>query len=114
MPQLHSFQRLMETYLGDHQLNWHIICLDDIIVFSKMPKDHLVWLRAVFKKLKETGLKLKPSKCNFFKKSLMYLGHKILERDIEPDDSKTKVIWEWPTPITITEVISFLGLANHY
>ena len=40
--------------------------LNDITVFSKMSKDHLVWLRAVFQKLKEAGLKLKPSKCGFF------------------------------------------------
>ena len=59
-----------------------------------MPKDHLVWLRAVFKKLKEVGLKLKPSKCNFLKKSLTYLGHRISEGSIETNDSKIKVICE--------------------
>ena len=55
------FQRLMDTCLGDLQLNWCLNYLDDIIVFPKTPKDHLVQLRAVFKKLKEVGLKLKPS-----------------------------------------------------
>ena len=63
-----TFQKLMETCLGDLQLNWCLIYLNDIIIFSKMPKDHLDWLRAVFKKLKEVGLKLKPSKCEYFKK----------------------------------------------
>ena len=57
-----------------------------------MPKDHLVQLRAVFEKLKEAGLKLKPSKCEFFTKSLTYLGHRISEGGIETDDSKIKVI----------------------
>ena len=47
-------------------------------------------------KLKEAGLKLKPSKCEFFKKSLTYLGHKISENGIETDNSKIKVIQEWP------------------
>ena len=60
-----------------------------------MPKDHLVQLRAVFKKLKEAGLKLKSSKCAFFKKSPTYLGHRILEGDIKTDDSTIKVICEW-------------------
>ena len=46
-----KFGRLMETCLDDLQLNRCLIYLDDIIVFSKTPKDHLVQLRAVFKKM---------------------------------------------------------------
>ena len=70
------FQRLMETCLGDPQLNRCLIHLDDMIVFSKMPREHLTQLRAIFKKLKKSGIKLKPWKGEFFKKSLTYLGHK--------------------------------------
>ena len=62
-----TFQRLTETCLGDFQLNWCLIYLNDIIRFSKTPKDHLVQLRAVFQKLKEVGLKLKPSKCKLLR-----------------------------------------------
>ena len=79
-----------------------------------MPKDHLVPLRAVLKKLKEVGLKLKPSKCDFLKNSLTYLGHRISEGGIETDDSKSTVICEWPTPKTVTEIRSFLGFTNYY
>ena len=71
-----TFQRLMETCLVGLQLNWCIIYLNDIIVFLKIPKYHLVWLRAVFKKLKEAGLKLESTKYEFFKKSLTYLRSK--------------------------------------
>ena len=88
---LATFQRLMETCLGDLQLNWCLIHLDVVIVFSKMSKDHLVWLRAVFEKLKETGLKLKPSKHEFFKKSFTYLRHRISEGATETDNGKIKV-----------------------
>ena len=63
---LATFHRLMETCLGNLQLNWCFIYLDNNIVFLKTPKDHLFWLRAVFQKLKETGLKLKPIMCEFF------------------------------------------------
>ena len=80
----------METCLGDLQFKWCFIYLNDIIVFSKVPKDHTVQLRAVFNKLKEAGLKLKPSKCEFFKKSLTYLGHKILERGTETERVRLK------------------------
>ena len=101
------FQRLMETCLGDLQLNWCLIYVDNIFVFSKMPKDHLVWLRAVFKKLKEAGLKLKPSKYDFFKNSHTYFRHRISERGIETDDSKIKLTCKWSTSKTVTEVKTF-------
>ena len=87
-----TLQRLMETCLGDLQFNWCLIYLDDIIVFLKMPKDHLAWLRPVFQKLKEAGVKLKHSKCEFLKKSLTDMGHRISERGIETDDCTINVI----------------------
>ena len=61
-----SFQRLMETCLGDFNLHWCINYLDDIVIFSKDLASHLERLEAVFQKLEEAGLKLKPSKCELF------------------------------------------------
>ena len=65
-----TFQRLMETCLGDLNLHWCIIYLDDIVIFSKDPASHLQRLEAVFQKLEEAGLKLKPSKCELFQRQL--------------------------------------------
>ena len=62
-----TFQRLMEPCLGELQLNWCIIYLDAIIVFSRTPKEHLHRLKAVFSKLRAAGFKLKPTKCDLFK-----------------------------------------------
>ena len=63
-----TFQRLMESCLGDLHLNWCIIYLDDIIVFSETPQEHIKRLHGVFAKLASAGLKLKPNNCEFFKK----------------------------------------------
>ena len=60
-----TFQRLMHNCLGDLNMTWCVVYLDDIIVFSDNPKDHIVRLEAVFQKLASAGLKLKPSKCFF-------------------------------------------------
>ena len=57
-----TFQRLMETCLGDLNLHWCITYQDDIVIFSKDLASHLERLNAVFRKLKEAGLKLKPFK----------------------------------------------------
>ena len=64
---LATFQHLMETCLGEIHLKWCIIYLDDIIMFSKTPEEHIERLRGVFEKLSAAGLRLKLSKCEFFK-----------------------------------------------
>ena len=63
---LATFQHLMESCLGEMHLKWCNIYLDDIIVFSKTPEEHIERLRGVFEKLSAVGLRLKPSKCEFF------------------------------------------------
>ena len=75
----------MESCLDELHLNWCIIYLDDIIVFSRTPEEHVHRLRAVFEKLKAAGLKLKPSKCDFFKKEIKYLGHVVSEEGVSTD-----------------------------
>ena len=109
-----TFQRLMESCLGELHLNWCIIYLDDIIVFSRTPEEHIHRLRAVFEKLKAAGLKLKPSKCDFFKKEIKYLGHVVSEQGVSTDPGKIKAVTEWPQPTTVTEVRSFLGFVSYY
>ena len=109
-----TFQRLMESCLNDLHLNWCIIYLDDVIVFAKMPEEHITRLEAVFKKISDTGLKLKPSKCEFFKKRIHYLGHIVSNKGIETDPEKIEAIVNWPGPCTVHEVRKFLGFTNYY
>ena len=66
------FQCLMETCLGEMHLKWCFIYLDDIIAFSKTPEEHIERLRGVFEKLSAAGLRLKPSKCEFFVMSCLF------------------------------------------
>ena len=111
---LATFQCLMETCVGEMHLQWCIIYLDDIIVFSKTPEEHIERLRAVFEKLATAGLRLKPSKCKFFKSRVTYLGHIVSKDSIETDPKKIEAIKKWPVPKTVTEVRSFLGFTNYY
>ena len=87
---LATFQHLMETCLGEMHLKWCIIYLDDIIVFSKTPEEHIERLRGVFEKLSAAGLRLKLSKCEFFKSCVAYLGHIVSKNGIETDPKKLK------------------------
>ena len=102
-----TFQCLMESCLGEMHLKWCIIYLDDIIIFSKMPEEHIERLRGVFKKLSAAGLRLRPSKCEFFKSQIAHLGHIVSKYGIETDPKKITAFKEWLIPITVTVVQFF-------
>ena len=76
------FQQLILIVLQDCA-NFVMAYLDDIIIFSKS-EEHLKHMEIIFKKLKEAGLKLKESKCDFFKREIHYLGHLISVDGIQP------------------------------
>lgn len=107
-----TFQRLMEQTLAD--LTNTMAYLDDIIIFSSTFEEHLERLEAVFVKLGEEGLKLKPSKCHLFKKRVKYLGHVISEDGIEADPAKVEVVKKWPIPTTVQELRQALGFFGYY
>ena len=108
------FQRLLESCLGELHLNWCIIYLDDIIVFSRTPEEHLHRLKVVLNKLEAAGLKMKPSKCDLFKQQINYLGHVVSKEGVSTDPENIKAVTEWPQPTTMTEVRSFLGFVSYY
>ena len=83
-----TFQRLMHDCLGDLNMNWCIVYLDDIIIFSATKEEHLKRLEAVFQKLAAAGLKLKPSKCFFFREDIEYLGHVVSGKGVATNPKK--------------------------
>ena len=70
----------------------------DIIIFSQNEQEHLKHIEIIFKKLKKAGLKLKESKCNFFKKEIHYLGHSISVSGTQPLLEKLDSIHNMPKP----------------
>ena len=60
------------------------------------------------------GLKLKPSKCEFFKEKIEYLGHSVFSKEVWPSRDNLKAITKYPKPITYTAIKSFVNLVGHY
>ena len=83
-------------------------------MFSSTLEQHIVNLRAVFERLRKYDLKLRADKCNFLKKEGTYLGHKITDKGILPDDNKFSVIKQYLIPKTTDEVKRFIAFANYY
>ncbi|CAH9124286.1 unnamed protein product [Cuscuta epithymum] len=102
--------RVFRTYLD----LFTIVFIDDILVYSKTPKEHEEHLRTALQTLRENQLYAKLSKCEFWKDRVAFLGHIITQEGVSVDPSKIEVVIDWPTPTTVTEVRSFLGLAGYY
>ena len=106
------FQHLMNKVL-DNCL-FAMTYLDDIIIFSDMEEEHLAHIEETFKRLEAADLKMKRSKCNFFKKHIHYLGHLISADGIRPLKDKLDTIRDMPAPCNSKEVKQFLSLAGYY
>ena len=109
-----TFQRLMLNCLGELNLTYCLIYLDDVIIFSRTEEEHLERMRVVFDCLREHGLKLKPSKCDVFKTEINYLAHHVSKKGVLPSKKNFEAIAECPPPDTYTKVKSFVGLVGHY
>ena len=106
------FQLLMNKVLKG--LKFAMTYLDDIIIFSQDELQHLEHLETVFSHLREAGLKMKRSKCDFFKSEIHYLGHLISPEGISPLPNKLDSIRHMPVPNSAKEIKQFLGLTGYY
>ncbi len=84
------------------------------IVVSKDLDSHLQQLSLVFQKLTQAGLKAKLTKCEFLKSRIEFLGHLVNGDGIHTVDSKITAVQNFPTPKSVENVTSFLGLAGYY
>ena len=97
---------------GYHQLR--IRSGNDILVYSRSEEEHAMQLRFVLQTLREHQLYAKFSKCEFWLDQVAFLGHVVSRDGIQVGSKKIEAITEWPIPIKVTEVRSFLGLAGYY
>ena len=109
-----TFQRLMEHVLSG--LTWQVAVLyiDDIIVFSSTLEEHMERLGQVLTRLRSAGLTLKPTKCKLMRHKVEFLGHIVSAEGVAVDPAKIAKVIAWPTPKSLTQLRSFLGLCAYY
>jgi hypothetical protein len=91
-----------------------MVFIDDILVYSKRMEEHEEHLWLVLQRLWEHQLYAKFSKCEFWIKEVPFLGHVVSPEGIAVDPNKVKEVLQWKLPTTVSEVRSFLGLADYY
>ncbi|KAK6178710.1 hypothetical protein SNE40_011231 [Patella caerulea] len=111
-----AFQRFMDNSLEGLRDNICMPYLDDVLVHSGSFSDHISHLRTVLRRLRENGIKLKPAKCEFFKKQIRYLGHVVSETGytMDPKDVQAVVALKERSPKTVGDVRQLLGFIGYY
>ncbi|KAL0448590.1 UNVERIFIED_CONTAM: Retrovirus-related Pol polyprotein from transposon.6 [Sesamum latifolium] len=108
------FMSLMNKMLQPFLVQFVIVFIDDILIYSSSHEEHEQHLRTVLHLLREKQLYAKFSKCEFWMEEIAFLGHVVLKKGVQPDLTKVKAILEWEPPKNVSEVQSFLGLAGYY
>ena len=88
--------------------------LDDIIIFSRTWEDHIRHLEEVFKQLKHADLKIKCSRCKFFKFQVHYLGYMVGISGVQLLPEKVEAIKKLVAPTNVDKVHQFLGITGFY
>jgi hypothetical protein len=109
-----TFQAIMNKIFRPYLGVFVLVYLDDILIYSKSPDLHADHLAKVLQVLQENEFYVRLCKCDFEKKELKFLGHIVGGDGIKVDPGKIEVVRSWPTPTSVTQVRSFLGLANYF
>uniref|UniRef100_A0A914DMF0 RNA-directed DNA polymerase n=1 Tax=Acrobeloides nanus TaxID=290746 RepID=A0A914DMF0_9BILA len=108
------FSRVMNKVLEG--IKGSMSYVDDVICFSKSedPREHLKILRKVFERLRQFNIKAKPQKCEFLRKSVTFLGHRVNKEGYTMAESNLKAIKVFPQPKDQKQLKRFLGMCNFY
>ncbi|WVZ69502.1 hypothetical protein U9M48_018276 [Paspalum notatum var. saurae] len=102
-----TFQSAMNSTLAPFLRKFVLVFFDDILIYSKTFADHL-------NHLKLDSWQIKLSKCEFAQRQIHYLGHVISQDGVSTNPAKIEAIISWPSPSSVKELRSFLGLAGYY
>ena len=100
--------------MGELNYSTCLVYLDDIVIYSSTQEEHIECLQAVLEHFRLHRLKLNPSKCEFFKEKIEYLGHSVSSKRVWPSRDNLKTIAKYPKPTTYTAIKGFVRLVGHY
>jgi len=108
------FQRFVQDIFSADIGKFLQVYLDDIIIYTNNLEDHIKQVKHTLKKLIKNNLYAKIEKCDFHVQKTKFLGFSVSAEGLLMEYDKLKSISEWPTPKSLKDLQSFLGLCNFY
>jgi len=109
-----TFQAVMNRVFHKYLNTFVVIYLDDIMIYSKTPEEHVEHIKLVFEVLEKEKLHVKLSKCSFNMKEVKFLGHIVGRDGIKVNPAKISAVTKWPIPKDVKQLRQFLGLTNYF
>jgi hypothetical protein len=109
-----AFMRLMDDVLFPFTNSFVMVYLYDILIFNRTWEEHMQHIQQVLNTLRQNKLYANLEKCSFGMNRVQNLGYIVDEHGVHVDPAKIQLICDWIAPNTLTEIQSFLGLANLY
>ena len=106
------WQRFMEGILAG--IEGLEVIIDDIIITAPTDEDYLRRLDVVLERLSSNDIRLNLSKCEFFAEEVKFCGFRLRHQEIHKCDDKISSFKNAPTPKTVTELKSFMGMIQFY
>ena len=109
-----TFQAYINEALSDILDVYCIAYMDDIIIYSDSPEQHLRHVREVLERLHRASLYVKLAKCSFSTEEVDFLGYHISVTGVSMDPSRVQTVTEWPRPKSFRDIQVFIGFCNFY
>jgi hypothetical protein len=110
MPPMYLMNKVFMEYLD----KFLVVFNSNILVYSKTEEEHDEHLRLVLEKLRANQLYAKFIKYKFWLTQVAFLDHVISARGVSVDPGKVRDVLNWKSPMNISEICSFLELADYY
>ncbi|XP_059461825.1 uncharacterized protein LOC132190804 [Corylus avellana] len=105
-----TYQRLVNKMFQDQIGRSMEVYVDDMLVKSVLPQDHVLDLQETFTTLKKYGMKLNPSKCAFGVSSEKFLGYMVSSRGIEANPEKIQAVLDMQSPRNLKQLQQLTGI----
>jgi len=89
-----------------------IVYLDDVLTYSDNLEQHQKDVAAIIRAIRQQGMKLKPSKCEFHLRETEYQEFIINNEGVKVDPINTAAIWDWKAPNNEKGIQEFRGFCN--
>lgn len=107
-----AFQREMQEVLRDFYSKSVVVYIDNILIMGKNFDDILQLVEKVLRTLISYGMKVKLSKCCWFREEVTFLCHLVGRNGIRKSPEYVETVVNFPRPSNVKQLRSFLGLVN--